>query len=124
MSWTEADLTRIGGSHNFKISAAIGGAFPKRTTVWVVRADDQLYVRPYFGSGSRWYAAAIQDPRGQVHADGTSYDVTFAVLGDAAPNDAIDEAYKAKYGYGGEAQYVPPMIAAGPRAATVRLDPR
>ncbi len=122
MGWKETDLAAIGGSHDFKITAGDGS--PKRTTVWVVRAGDDLYVRPYFGTGSRWYAAATRDPRGQVHAGGTSYDVTLEILGDAAPNDAIDDAYRAKYGHGGEAQYVPPMIGRGPRVATVRLLPR
>lgn len=56
-----------------------------------------------------------------MDADGETFGVTFALEGDAAPNDAIDAAYRAKYGSGPAAQYVPPMISSGPRAATVRL---
>lgn len=124
MTWTPDDLTRIGDATDFDLSVVIDDAYPKRTTVWVVRAGDDLYVRPYYGDRSRWYAAAQQDPRGRIHADGVPTDVTFEVVGDTAPNDAIDEAYRAKYGHGPEAVYVPPMVGPGPRATTVRLVPR
>ena len=35
--------------------------------------------------------------------------------------DRIDEAYRVKYA---GSPYLPPMIAAGPRAATVEITPR
>ncbi len=125
MPWTDTDLARLGGASDVAISvAAPDGDFPKRTVVWVVRAGDALYIRPYVGPQSRWFAAAVTEPRGRLHADGTATDVTLTVLGDDAPNDEIDAAYEAKYGQGPHAGYVAPMCRPGPRAATVRLDPR
>ncbi|WP_300080390.1 DUF2255 family protein [Propioniciclava sp.] len=121
MDWTEDQLAHIGEAQDCRIAVEIGGGFPKRTTVWIVRCGDALYVRPYFGAESRWYNAALDANRGEVDADGETFGVTFALEGDAAPNDAIDAAYRAKYGSGPAAQYVPPMISSGPRAATVRL---
>ena len=121
MDWTEDQLAHIGEAQDCRIAVEIGGGFPKRTTVWIVRCGDALYVRHYFGAESRWYNAALDANRGEVDADGETFGVTFALEGDAAPNDAIDAAYRAKYGSGPAAQYVPPMISSGPRAATVRL---
>ena len=121
MDWTEDQLAHIGEAQDCRIAVEIGGGFPKRTTVWIVRCGDALYVRPYFGAESRWYNAALDANRGEVDADGETFGVTFALEGDAAPNVAIDAAYRAKYGSGPAAQYVPPMISSGPRAATVRL---
>ena len=121
MDWTEDQLAHSGEAQDCRIAVEIGGGFPKRTTVWIVRCGDALYVRPYFGAESRWYNAALDANRGEVDADGETFGVTFALEGDAAPNDAIDAAYRAKYGSGPAAQYVPPMISSGPRAATVRL---
>jgi hypothetical protein len=46
-------------------------------------------------------------------------DVTFAPV-DGRMNDRIDEAYRAKYR---DSAYLSPMIAAGPRAATVEIIP-
>ncbi len=124
MPWSEADLTRIGDSRSFHIAAVTrDGTFSKRTFIWVVRAGDDLYVRPYYGDKSRWFQAAKADPRGQVDADGVRTDVTFEVVGDV-DREAIDAAYQTKYDSGADAQYVPPMIADRARQATVKLLPR
>lgn len=124
MTWTEDQLTHIGNAQDCRVAVAIGQGYPKRTTVWIVRSGDDLYVRPYFGTDSRWYNAAINEHRGEVDADGETFAVTFSFEGNDAPNDNIDEAYRAKYGSGPAGQYVPPMIGTGPRSATLRLLPR
>ena len=122
MPWSEADLTRIGDSRSFHIAAVTrDGTFSKRTFIWVVRAGDDLYVRPYYGGKSRWFQAAKADPRGQVDADGVRTDVTFEVVGDV-DREAIDAAYQTKYDSGADAQYVPPMIADRARQAAQSVD--
>ena len=93
MDWTEDQLAHIGEAQDCRIAVEIGGGFPKRTTVWIVRCGDALYVRPYFGAESRWYNAALDANRGEVDADGETFGVTFALAhnhpgGDPTPTDA------------------------------------
>ncbi len=90
------------------------------TWIWSVAVDGQLYVRAYNGTASRWYQAAIAQHAGRITAAGLTRDVTFEPV--AGPvNDRIDEAYRAKYA---SSPYLPPMIGARARAATIRISPR
>jgi hypothetical protein len=78
-------------------------------------------VRAYNGQESRWYQAAIRQRAGRIIAAGVTKEVNFEPVGDAAIYDRIDEAYRKKYkGH----QYLPPMIGARARSATVRVVPR
>jgi len=46
--------------------------------------------------------------------------VTFTPIDEPELNDQIDEAYSKKYS---GSPFLPPMVSAGTRAATVRVDP-
>jgi hypothetical protein len=73
------------------------------------------------GDGGRWYRAANTSGEAQVSAGGVSKVVALLAAGDEV-NDAVDAAYREKYGrYTG---YVEPMIAPQARATTLRLVPR
>jgi len=49
-SWTEAELTKIGGAEELQISSnRRDGTARPYVTIWVVRADNQLYVRSAYG---------------------------------------------------------------------------
>jgi hypothetical protein len=91
-------------------------------TIWVVRVEDDLYVRSAFGPSNPWYRRAKTSGAGRIRAGGMERDVSFAepAAGVAA---AIDEAYHAKYDRYGSA-LVDPVV--GPHAAevTIRLVPR
>lgn len=78
---------------------------------------DELYVRPYNGTNSRWYQSALEQKAGRITAAGMTKEVTFEPVAGAI-NDDIDEAYRRKYK---GSPYLPPMIASGPRATTVRI---
>ena len=97
-----------------------GATYGTPTWIWSVAVGDALYVRAYNGQDSRWYQAAMRQKAGRITAADMTRDVTFEAV-DGPINDRIDEAYRAKYD---GSRYVKPMIAAGPRAATVRIVPR
>ncbi|MFO9689097.1 DUF2255 family protein [Weissella confusa] len=91
------------------------------TWIWSVVVDGDLYVRAWNGQQSRWYNAAKKQGAGKIMIDGNEYTVTFElvpVAGHEALQDEIDAAYRKKYA---GSQYMPPMIADGPRNATVRV---
>jgi hypothetical protein len=82
-----------------------------------VAVDGDLYVRAYNGQASRWYQAAMRRRAGRITAAGTTHDVTFEPV-EGPINDRINEAYRTKYAASPDLR---PMVAAGPRAATVRI---
>jgi hypothetical protein len=97
-----------------------GKTYGTPTWIWSVAVDGALYVRAYKGQDSRWYQAAMRQKAGRITAAGMTKDVTFEPV-EGPINDRIDDAYRAKYkGH----HYLPPMISARTRAATVKVIPK
>jgi hypothetical protein len=99
---------------------ADGSTYGTPTWIWSVVVDGRLFVRPWNGHRSRWYRSAMAQRAGRIIAAGETHEVAFTP-GDPGLNGRIDEAYRAKYA--GD-PYLPPMVAAGPREATVEVAPR
>ncbi|SDM67871.1 DUF2255 family protein [Actinacidiphila guanduensis] len=122
-SWTDDELARIGGADELRIAPrTAGGELARKTTIWVVREGDDLYVRSYRGHNGAWWRAAEESKAGQVEAGGVTKDVTFTDVTDTDLNDRLDAAYRDKYrSY--SSTYVDPMVAEPARSATLRLIP-
>lgn len=122
MNWNPDELSAIDRADDLKIAPLRedGKTFGTPTWIWAVVVDGRLYVRAWNGPASRWYRAARARNAGQIRAAGATRDVTFEKVDDAALNDRIDDAYRTKYA--GSA-YLPPMVGAGPRSATVCIHP-
>jgi hypothetical protein len=88
--------------------------------MWVVRADDALYVRSAYGPGSAWYRRAQATGQGRIRAGAIERDVTFTDVpaAETPTHAAVDAAYHAKYD-----QYGPRIVGAvvGPDAAAVSI---
>lgn len=120
--WITADLDRIGSADELEITTRRpDGSLRPYTPIWVVRIGDELFVRSWRGKSGTWYRHARKQPSGRIRAARTERDVTFKPL-DGGPDDAIDQAYRAKYGRYGDT-YVTPMTGPDARVATLRLDP-
>jgi hypothetical protein len=122
MTWSKDELHRIAEADDLHIAPfrEDGMTYGTLTWIWSVAVDGALYVRAYNGRNSRWYQAALSQKAGRITAAGLTRDVTFEPV-DGPINDAIDEAYRAKYRH---SPYLGPMIGARARAATVRITPR
>jgi hypothetical protein len=121
-AWTTDELERIGGAEELQIAPRRrDGSLRRPLPIWVVRVGDDLYVRSWRGAGGGWYRAARATHEGRISAGGVDRDVSLAEVGDDVA-DAIDAAYRAKYGR--YSSYVEPMIAAQARATTLKLVPR
>jgi hypothetical protein len=120
---TEEELERIGEAQELQLaSERPDGALRPYVTMWVVRVDDQLYVRSAHGANNPWFRRAKASGVGRIRAGGLERDVTFA---DPAPDvDArIDAAYHAKYDrYGPE--IVGTVVGSRAHEVTIRLVPR
>lgn len=77
-------------------------------------------MRPYNGSSSRWYKAAMTQNAGRITAAGITKDVRFERV-EGSINGQIDDAYRAKYK---DSPYLQPMIGSRAREGTVRITPR
>ena len=121
-SWPPKELQKIAGSDDLHISPLRedGVTYGTPTWIWSVVIDGEFYLRAYNGSRSRWYQAAMHQKAGRIRAAGMTTEVVFQPVDDAI-NDRIDDAYRVKYG---GSPYLPPMIGARARSATVRVRPR
>ncbi|MDX8500908.1 DUF2255 family protein [Mesorhizobium sp. VK4C] len=122
MSWSEEELKKIAAADDLHISPfrEDGKTYGTPTWIWSVVVDGELYARAYNGQNSRWYRAASAQGAGRITIAGLTEDVSFEATNDAALNDRIDAAYRAKYS---RSQYLAPMISPRAQAATVRIIP-
>jgi hypothetical protein len=122
-SWTADDLDRIGTADELQIAPLrADGSLRPYTTIWVVRVGDGRYVRSVRGRRGGWFRHAVERGAARIRAGGVERDVTAAEAADA-DHDAIDRAYRSKYG-GNPGAYVDPTVTADAIAATLRLSPR
>lgn len=120
--WTQEELTAVGESEELEVAPTrADGSLRRPATIWVVRVGDHLYVRSWRGPSGSWFTAARATRAGRVSAGGVDRDVEFVTAGDGV-NDAVDNAYRAKYGR--YPSYVDPMVAPDARATTLELVPR
>ncbi len=121
-SWSNDDLRKFAETDDLHISPfrEDGRTYGTPTWIWSVVVDGDLYVRAYNGRKSRWYQAAIAQKAGRITAAGLAKEVAFEPV-EGAINDRIDDCYRSKYK---GSPYLPPMVGARARAATVRVLPR
>ena len=121
-TWTPEELDRIAAADELSIQVRrADGTLHTPVSIWVVRHGDDLYVRSYRGSGGVWYRAARASHEGRIEAGDVTKDVSLAEADDDV-NNAVDTAYRTKYGR--NSGYVAPMVAPAARETTLRLLPR
>src|SRR3954464_7464991 len=97
-AWTEDELARIADADELDIAAVrSNGELRSATPIWVVRVGDELYARAAYGSGSGWYGVARTSRQAHIAAGGVERDVAIEDA-DTAVLDAVDAAYRSKYG--------------------------
>ena len=121
-AWTSDELNKIGNAEELRIATLRRDeTLRKPVIIWVVRVDDDLYVRCVNGREGAWFRGVLTRHKGRIWAGGVEKDVTFVEETKPNINDKIDEAYLTKYGR--YPQYVAPMVTPEVRAATIKLVP-
>ena len=121
-TWTSDELNKIGRAEELQIaSIRRDGTLRKPVIIWVVRVDDDLYVRSVNGRGSGWFRGTQTRQEGQIRVGGLVKDVTFVEETDLEINDQIDAAYITKYRR--YASIAKSMVTPAVRAATIKLVP-
>ncbi|MEV8546728.1 DUF2255 family protein [Streptomyces sp. NPDC051572] len=122
-AWTSQELESVERAEELEIaSRRRGGELGSRRTIWVVRVGDGVYVRSVNGPGSDWYRGTRARQESRIQAGGVSKDVTI-VDADDEVNDAVDTAYRTKYGHYA-AYIVKAITSAEASSTTMRLEPR
>ncbi|MEJ2860712.1 DUF2255 family protein [Actinomycetospora flava] len=122
MSWTPQTLERIAAADELEIAVRRpDGTLRRPTPIWVVTADDHVYVRTWYRRGTGWFGRVLASRRARVHVPSVDADVTVDDLGTTS-REIVDDAYRAKYGRYG-AGSVDRMVGDEAAATTLRLDP-
>jgi hypothetical protein len=87
-AWTKDELKRITVADDLHISPfrEDGATYGTPTWIWSVVVGHELYVRPYNGSSSRWYKAAMTQKAGRIAVAGITREVGFEPAVDQRPN--------------------------------------
>ena len=121
--WTNEELTQIGAADELEIaSLRPDGTVGSPRTIWVVRVDDDLFVRSVNGRTSHWFRGTQRRHEGRIRAGGVEKDVAF-VEADRDVEDRIDAAYREKYRRYAE-DIVGSTLTPQARSATLELVPR
>lgn len=115
--WTSAELRYLDASRELEIAARrVSGDPATWTTIWVVVVEDEVFVRTWHRRTTGWYGRAVKSARASIRVAGHSVDVIVTVTGGTA-SDAVDAAYRTKYGVAGAQS----MTTAEASASTLRL---
>ena len=120
-AWTNDELTRIASADELQIAPRRrDGTLRNPRMIWVVRHDDDLYIRSVNGRTSAWFRGAQVRHEAHIQAGGVDKDVRLVETDDL--NDQIDAAYRTKYRRYA-ASIIDTIVSPQARAATLRLVP-
>jgi len=118
--WSPADLAAIDRADEVRVAANRPDGTPRTATiVWHVVVDGALFIRSVRGEDGAWYRAVRRTGSGTIDAGSVHADATFSP--DDSQDDAIDRAYRAKYGSGSPVRAITSPAAT---ATTLRIDPQ
>jgi hypothetical protein len=122
-SWTKEELAKIGNAEELDItSRRPDGTFRPFVTIWVVRADGDLYVRSVNGRSGAWFLRALAAGEGRIRAGGVERDVAFEEAGSAV-QAPVTAAYHEKYDRYGPS-IVGTVVSVESATTTLRLVPK
>jgi len=119
-SWSPEQLSALSEAIEIEVSAPRrAGGLGRRTPIWVVVAEVDVFVRTWHRRETGWYGGAVRSGGARIRVGNAAVDVMVATVGDT---DAatVDAAYRRKYGDLAARS----MVTAEAAASTLRLTPR
>jgi hypothetical protein len=121
--WRTDELGKIEAADELEIaSLRSDGTLGSPRTIWVVRVDDDLFVRSVNGRTSDWFRGTQRRHEGQIRAGGVEKDVAFVDV-EGEMEGRIDEAYREKYRRYAKS-IVESTLTPEARSAALKLVPR
>ena len=125
--WRADELSTIDGNGEVDIATRRNdGTLRAARIVWIVRHGNAVYVRSVNGTTASWCRGVQTCHEGELSAGRIQRGVVFVEAGihageDSELDDALDAAYRGKYGRSSSA--VARITADVARATTLRVDP-
>ena len=113
-----AMLTQLSNTEEVRIHA--GKARDKTAIIWVVVADDDVFIRSVRGPKGRWYQTAAADGQATLEVGDRSIPVRVTAATDDASIAAASREFLAKYS---PSPYAPMMVRPEVLQTTLRLEP-
>jgi hypothetical protein len=88
--------------------------------IWVVVADDAVFVRSVRGPTGKWYVAAAAEGRATLEVGGRQLPVQVVPIADQGTIEAVSQAFLTKYA---TSPYAKSIVAPDTLSTTLRLDP-
>jgi hypothetical protein len=118
--WTSGELDTFGSIDEIQISAARpSGGLYRWTPIWVVRVDDDVFVRAGGGLEAGWYRHAA-DGQAHILVEGIDRRVSLELRSDHSFQEVADQAYRDKYG---ASSFLGALVSATAQTSTSRLIP-
>ncbi len=119
MALTPAQLETLDAAREVRIETR-DGERSVLTIIWIVVADDEVYVRSVRSDEGAWYRRALAEPGVAVHVDDKTIEFRAVHVYDEETIDKVSAALRAKYPPGGSLQR---MTRSEVLDTTLRLDP-
>jgi hypothetical protein len=120
MSFAKDDLELLAREPEIRIETQAPGKEARRTPIWVVVDDDEVFVRTWRGPGSRWFRDIEVNPAVAVHVGGKRLAATAIPATDPDSIERTNAGFRRKYA-GDPA--VKAMVDAKVLDTTLRLEP-
>ncbi|MCK0115848.1 DUF2255 family protein [Isoptericola sp. S6320L] len=118
--WNPDDLATIDADGELRVAAhRTDGTLRDPRIVWHVVVDGRLYIRSVRGTDGAWYRGVQRTGTGEIDSGSIRCEVIF--VHDDSRDDAIDRAYRDKYGAG---EAVRRITAPAARATSLRVEKR
>ena len=111
-------LNQLRNTKEVRIHA--GKALDKTAIIWVVVADNDVFIRSVTGPKGRWYKAAAADGRATLEVGDRSIPVRVTPATDDASIERASREFLAKYS---PSPYAPMMVRPEVLQTTLRLEP-
>ncbi len=125
VTWTADQLDQIGEAEELHIAVNRADGTPQpELPIWVVRVDQQVYVRTWYRRNTGWFGHALTSRQAWIRAPGLEIPVVIDDVHDHEPElrAHVDAAYAEKYRRYG-APTVDRMLSDEAAATTLRLIP-
>ena len=88
--------------------------------IWIVVADDAVFVRSVRGPAGKWFVAAAADGQATLEVDDRQLAVRVVPVTDHATIEAVSQTFLTKYA---TSPYARSIVAPDTLTTTLRLDP-
>lgn len=119
--FADETVRRFAAADEIEIEAKAGSTGTAiRTSIWVVVAGSDVYVRAVRGTKGKWYRSATSDTNPAVVLEGERVPVRPVPVRESAEIDRVTKAYRKKYG---DSQWLGGVLKPHTLEATLRLEP-